>query len=438
LSGTTLAEGAAPGATGRVRRLLQDPLLRGAYSLIASHGITSVLGLAYWIVAARLLPAEIVGANAAVLAAVLLLSELAQLNLTSVLPRYLPVAGRSGPRLVRRAYQASITAAVVLMGVAVATGRPAAVLDGADPWAVAGVVLLGGVVWTAFTVQDSVLVGVRRAPWVPVENGVFSLLKIVTLPLFVVVAEPLSVLLSWAIPALACVLVVTPLAYGAVRRLARVDGSATAGRLDRRALMRFTVWDFTANMAYRASTLLLPTVVLVVLDAPAAAVLYVAWQITAPVVLASNALATSWTVEGAGVGASGPGAAVVLATQARVALRHFAFVAVPLVAVGVAGAGLLLRAFGSDYAGQGSTLLRLLLIGALPAGVVGVVTGWYRVTGQVRELAAVQGAAGAGVLIGAFVLSGPLGLAGAGVAWVLSQSMAAAFVLIRVARASRS
>ena len=43
-----------------------DSLLRNGYALMANTGVTAVLGLAYWVLAARLYPAGAIGTGSAV------------------------------------------------------------------------------------------------------------------------------------------------------------------------------------------------------------------------------------------------------------------------------------------------------------------------------------------------------------------------------------
>ena len=71
-----------------------SPLVRNGYSLVASAGITSVLGLVFWMIAARLFtPAEL-GISVGLLSALLTIGQIGQLNFGNVLNRFLPVAGR--------------------------------------------------------------------------------------------------------------------------------------------------------------------------------------------------------------------------------------------------------------------------------------------------------------------------------------------------------
>ena len=87
---------------------LGTPLYRDGYAILLGTGLTSVLGIAYWAVAARLYPAATVGLNSAILSAMMLVSGLAQLNMTTILPRYLPVVGSSRRRLVGLTYAGTL------------------------------------------------------------------------------------------------------------------------------------------------------------------------------------------------------------------------------------------------------------------------------------------------------------------------------------------
>ena len=65
-----------------------DPMLRNGYALIVSATVTQVLGVRYWIVAARTAPAAAVGRNSTAMSVMLFLAGVAgQLNLMSTLIR---------------------------------------------------------------------------------------------------------------------------------------------------------------------------------------------------------------------------------------------------------------------------------------------------------------------------------------------------------------
>ena len=64
-----------------------DPMLRNGYALIVSATVTQVLGVRYWIVAARISPAAAVGRNSTAMSVMLFLAGVAELNLRSTLIR---------------------------------------------------------------------------------------------------------------------------------------------------------------------------------------------------------------------------------------------------------------------------------------------------------------------------------------------------------------
>ncbi len=81
-----------------------------------------------------------------------------------------------------------------------------------------GLVFAGCVVaWAIFTLQDSVLVGLRSAFWVFVENGIFGIVKIVLLVLLVtVLPDHLGIYVSWMLPVIVAVPLVNVLIFGSL------------------------------------------------------------------------------------------------------------------------------------------------------------------------------------------------------------------------------
>jgi O-antigen/teichoic acid export membrane protein len=83
---------------------LRTPLYRNGYALVLSSATTSVLGVAYWIVAARTYTPAAVGLNAAAISAMMFLAGVSQLNLMSALLRFIPGAGRATGQFVVSAF----------------------------------------------------------------------------------------------------------------------------------------------------------------------------------------------------------------------------------------------------------------------------------------------------------------------------------------------
>jgi len=104
----------ALGVRERLSSHLRVPMFRDGYALVLSGMVTAVFGAAYWVVAAHSYSAEYVGLNSAAISAMMLIAGIAQLNLSSALIRFVPLAGRSTRRVILGSYLVSIAVAGVL------------------------------------------------------------------------------------------------------------------------------------------------------------------------------------------------------------------------------------------------------------------------------------------------------------------------------------
>lgn len=89
----------------------------------------------------------------------------------------------------------------------------------------------------------------------------------------------------------------------------------------------------------------------------------------------------------------------------------------------------MLRVFGPGYARNGSTLLQLLALSALPHLVVSTAISACRVLGRMRVVVAIQAGLATAVLTLTVVLLPVLGVLGAGVAWLAAQTATALALL---------
>lgn len=93
---------------------VRTPLIRNGYALITSAGLTSVLGLVFWLLAARLHTAAELGRGAALITTLVTLANLAQLGFGNMLNKFLPAARANEGRLVLTAYATAAGAAVLI------------------------------------------------------------------------------------------------------------------------------------------------------------------------------------------------------------------------------------------------------------------------------------------------------------------------------------
>ena len=392
-------------------------------------GVTSVLGFPYWLLAARSYPAAEVGVTAALLSTMFLVSAGTQLGLSGVLVRVVPVAGDEVRRVLVIAYAATALAATVVATAVVATVEfwsPKLSDTLHQPlwaaWFIAGTAFLN-----VFTIQDSVLAGLRRARWVPVENISYSVVKLALLALFASAGWSIGIFVSWVMPAGIAAVVVTAILFRNLRHGAAVKRDDALEVPALRRAVRLSLGNYIGYLALMGSTSLMPVMIVNELGAAAAAKFYAAWTIAAVLPLVASSFSTSLTVEGTRSGTP-------IRRLLRDAVIGSCSVLVPVVVVIVVAAPLLLRLFGKSYSEDASTVLRLLALAAIPNVVVGVSQGVARIQDRVAIIAAGQSVI-AVVTIGVMaVLLRPVGIEAGGIAWLVGQLVGAAVLWCVVIR----
>ncbi len=395
-----------------------DSLFKNAYFLMLSTGVSAVLGLGFWLVAARYYSEEAVGQGSAAIAAMRLLASITATTMIGAVVRFVPRAGRATGGLVWRAYAASsvvvaVAAVVFLLTLDLwgASYAPLGTLEAGTLFVAASVA------WALLTLQDGVLTGLRKAEWVPAGNAVFSVGKLILLALFATTLPVLGIFVSWAV---AIAFSTVPLGWLIFRRL--IPRQTAADRAVEppavREMGRFLAGDSLGALFSLAMINLLPVMVAVNFSAAENGYFYVAYTVGGTMEFMAVNMASSLTAHAS----HDPRR---LADGVRGALRRMTLLLVPVVVFLVVFAPQILAPFDADYAEHGSTVLRLLAIGALPRVVVELYIGVLRVQGRTGVLAAVQGTMCVLVLGSAAMLFTPAGIAGAGWAVLVSMTVVA-------------
>ncbi|MCA1673185.1 MAG: hypothetical protein LC799_13640, partial [Actinobacteria bacterium] len=95
-------------------------------------------------------------------------------------------------------------------------------------------------------------------------------------------------------------------------------------------------------------------------------------------------------------------------------------------------AGLFLGVLGDQYAAQGSTLLRILLLAYLPLTLVQVYFAVCRATQKLPEAILTGAVTGLAAVVSAALAARPYGLEGMAWAWVAIQYLVGAWALVRI------
>ncbi|MGW7381622.1 lipopolysaccharide biosynthesis protein [Streptomyces sp. NPDC054794] len=441
---TTTTEAAAPEARapeqsgrrlrlpGRGRSPGGNQLFRNAYALMLNTGISAVLGLGFWLAAARYYSESAVGQGSAAIAAMKLLAGLTAVTLTGALARFIPVGGRSTGRLIFRTYAGSSLIVALGAGVFLMTldawGPSYRFLHG--PLNGLGFVM-AVVAWNLLTLQDGVLTGLRSAPWVPVGNTVFSAVKLGLLVAFAVAIPTTGVFVSWVAAIGTSVL---PLGWLVFRRLVPRHVKATEDRAEPPTLKeigRFLAGDYTGSLFSLAVVYLVPVIIAAQVSSEDNAYFYITTTIGGTVNLLAINMGASLTVEGSHDPAR-------LAANTRAALRRMARIMLPICGLLFAGAPWILGVFGTGYADAATPLLRWFAVGALLRVVMETYFAVLRAQSRTAGLAWLQGLLCVLVLGLTLLLLPRMGLTGAGVAEISSLAVIVAIAAPRLWRTVRT
>ncbi|MBN0047210.1 lipopolysaccharide biosynthesis protein [Streptomyces actuosus] len=407
-------------------------LFRNAYALMLNTGISAVLGLGFWLAAARYYDESAVGQGSAAIAAMKLLAGLTAVTLTGALARFIPVAGRTTGRLVLCTYAGSSLLVAVAAGVFLVTldawGPSYRFLHG--PLNALGFVL-AVVAWNVLTLQDGVLTGLRSALWVPVGNTVFSAVKLGLLVAFAVAIPTTGVFVSWVA---AIAFSVLPLGWLVFRRLVPRHVRRTQDRAEPptpREIVRFLSGDYTGSLFSLAVVYLVPVIIAAQVSSEDNAYFYITTTIGGTCNLLAINMGASLTVEGSHDPAR-------LAADTRAALTRMARIMLPVAGVLFVGAPWILGVFGPGYADAATPLLRWFAVGAVLRVVMETYFAVLRAQSRTAGLAWLQGLLCVLVLGLTLLLLPRMGLTGAGVAEISSLAVIVAIAAPRLYRTVRA
>jgi O-antigen/teichoic acid export membrane protein len=203
-----MTAGTAPVVTAE-SRFGAKRLYRDASSIATSSVANAVLGMAFWVFAAKILPPERLGVMTAVLSVIVATGLVVATGIGDAYTALLPAVGPARPIVFRRGQRVFLTLALIA-GVAAAIATTTMLAEVRGSVAVGVLVAVGTLVWAAFTLQNSTLSALGRASWLPAANIAASLGKIALVPVFVVTVGWHSVELAFVVSAAVLVLVLQP------------------------------------------------------------------------------------------------------------------------------------------------------------------------------------------------------------------------------------
>ena len=425
---------------GSARRLharwKAEPLVRNSAYLMLTTVVNGAVGYVYWIVAARLGTTTEVGVATAAIAILFLTSMATNLGIGPALIQALPRVGHDDRRwssMVNASIVVAFAAGVVGSAI-VATTLPMvlprfdAVLRSPFPFAM---FVLGAGLFSATLIADCVFVSERRGARMLVRNIVFALGKLALIVVPVLLGMRLSasvIVTSFVLGTVMSLGVALVQLHGLGRTYRRtLAGGAEAWRALRGNLAAHHLTWLGANLPQYV----LPPIVVARLTASDNAFFSMAWTVGGVFFTVSPAAAAALFVEGASsqdrLGRSTRKSAVLITGLLGPAMLVFLLFGSQI-----------MRLFGAEYSRPTQTLLRILVVSAIPDGVTNLYTSVLRVRRRIRTAAALNLFMAVVALGGAWILLPRLGVSGAGWAWITAQTLGALVVGVLVLRDRRA
>jgi len=368
-------------------------------AVIASFS-ASILGFAFWVVAARLYTPAQVGITGSTISMVSGIGTAAAGGLYAVLLRVLPV--HEAPR--RLLWVAS----AATMGFGAAMGLVVGVLH-LSRLSVSLLWLLipaAASVWSFFALQDSILLSLRKTRVLFLSNVGFGLAKLLLLVAFGGYA--LGIAGAWLLPLL---LVVPVVALVADRALATATPTEAATM---KVTPRHVLAEYWNSFVVVFSIAGVPMVATLVAGGAFSGLVYVCWT-----VYTASDMTSTWLSNAMVVTATERGFDVPRAVRNG---RSIIPVMVAGSAVAIALSPIILAIFGARYAAA-LPLMRLLFVAFAIRVLVGVALAGRRIEQHYWRVAGGQSVYAVGVVGGAILAARSHSLVGIGVAVILAASL---------------
>lgn len=423
-----LGQVAKAGVVGsRIEGLFGVSLYRSSIYLMLTLGGRTVLGLLFWVVAARLYPAASTGIASAAIAAIGLIGLLSTLGLDYGLIRFLPQSGARARDLMNSCFTIGGLLSLVITTVFL-LGLPIwapALLHLRDNPVFFATVVVSAVASTLITFVVQTFVAQRRTGFVLAQALILGLARFGMLVGLAGVFEVFGVFSSWGVAILVALgvsmFVFLPRTQAGYRPRPAVDRRLVAD------MIRFSLGNYGANLFLALPGFALPLFVINLVGPAASAYYYIAWAIASVLLMIPGAISLSLFAEGShdsrrqkqDVGRS---------------LKLIMFVLVPAMAVVFLAGDKILLVFGADYSENATRLLWVLAASALPAGINHIYFSTQRVAmkmGRVLGPAVLVTVATLGL---SYLLLPGYGIIGAGISWLVAQSMVTLLVAPRLFR----
>ena len=396
-------------------RHLSEPLHKNAYYLMVGSVTTSSLGFIFWIIAARFYATEALGLSSAIISAAGFLSLFAELGLGIGLIRFLPNA-KEGNNMINTCLTVNGLASI---GVALIF------LAGLRLWSPALLLIrqnvFFSVAFVAFTLIctlrspiANIFIAKRSAQFVFIINVIKSLLQIVLIVLFIGIDDVIGIFASLGLATF------IPLPVSVWWFLPKVQQGYRPIPKIQKEILNETGRYSIGNHLGRIRLLMIPPILYLmivnILGAEMNAYFHIVWTITHVLQLIPSSLFNSLFAEGSNDEAS-------IRINAIKSLKLMFLLLTPTILLLLIIARPLLLLWGKVYSENGTLLLRLIALSAIPWGINYLYISIHRVKKNLSSIIKIAAASACFSLGVSYLLMLKMSIVGVGVGYLMGQSI---------------
>ena len=401
------------------------PFYTNAIYIWTTNIVLGLLGLAFWVLAARIYSTKQVGLATSLVQSMVLIGRLCFLGLGMSMVRYISQSKDSGIRLINSSTVITVILtlfASIIYLVGIPLWAPALRPLCEQPYTI--------ILYVVFTVclsisalYDQVFVGIRQSKYLLIKCTILSVIRVALICSLAFIPGYFGIVTAYSIPTILGVIIIATVVFRRIIPSFRL----TFARLSElpAGFKSFTIINHFAFLFLYAPTSLFPIILLNTTGAESSAYFFVAWSITTPFVSVGVSLAMSLLAEG---------------SKDRTKLRSHlkgGFLAGSL----ITGLGLIivlvapqlpLMLYGKEYASEAVQLLRILTF----ASIFGILPSVYIAIAQIqkylKDILIVSLITFLVSCVGSYFLSLQYGATGAAYACLAAQILGAIYAGIRL------
>ncbi|MFC1940376.1 lipopolysaccharide biosynthesis protein [Chloroflexota bacterium] len=275
---------------------------------------------------------------------------------------------------------------------------------------------------TLTQITSQTFIASRRTGFTLAQSIISGVLKLAVVAVLASSFKVFGIFASWGIAAAVslgiCLLIFLP------RLLPHYRPIPSLQKQTDNELVRFSFSNYIGEALRGLPGWILPLIILNVLSAEENAYFFIAWVMTNVLFAISGGASFSLFAEGSHEEGK-------LGGNISRSIKLIAVLLIPAILIIILFGDNILLLFGKEYPLQGTKLLWILAAAVLPASINFLYLGVARVKKKLKEIILINGAVAFGTLILSYLLLPHLGILGAGVGWLTSQTVMSLVLLLR-------